>query len=230
MKVLVCGLGAIAKKHISVLKLQCSEVQFFALRHSVESDSFQDVINVFTINELLDLNLDFAIISTPTYKHVETIRELLVLNIPLFIEKPVSSSLNVADIIQKIESKNIFTYIACNLRFLDCLIFVKDCLKKRRTLNEVNVYCGSYLPSWRPNQEINQSYSSKAELGGGVHLDLIHELDYLFWFFGLPTNVNRYFKSSSSLGISSVDYANYILDYEHTGNNYVFITQKIYKK
>ena len=83
-----------------------------------------------------------------------------------------------------------------------------------RTLNEVNVYCGSYLPDWRPDTDFKESYSARADLGGGVHIDLIHELDYIYWIFGQPSVVTKTFKSQSSLSISSYDYANYILEYD----------------
>jgi predicted dehydrogenase len=82
-----------------------------------------------------------------------------------------------------------------------------------KRLNEVNVYCGSYLPDWRPNIDFRKTYSAIPELGGGVHIDLIHELDYLYWLFGMPKGVKRNFRSQSSLSILSFDYANYLLDY-----------------
>lgn len=51
-------------------------------------------------------------------------------------------------------------------------------------------------------------------MGGGVHLDLIHEIDYITWLFGFPENSNGVFKNCSSLKIDSIDYANYILEYK----------------
>jgi predicted dehydrogenase len=99
---------------------------------------------------------------------------------------------------------------------LDCIRYIKTQLKhlKDKRINEVNVYCGSYLPEWRPGVDYKSTYSAIPELGGGVHLDLIHELDYLYWLFGNPVAVNRTYRNSSTLGIAAFDYANYLMDYD----------------
>jgi len=109
------------------------------------------------------------------------------------------------------------------LRFLECIGFIKEKIQflNNRALNEVNVYCGSYLPEWRPGIDYKKSYSANPELGGGVHRDLIHELDYLYWLFGQPKAVNRFLRSQSSLAISSFDYANYLLDYDGFSANVI---------
>jgi hypothetical protein len=54
-------------------------------------------------------------------------------------------------LLPKIAENNIITYIGCNLRFLDSLKFIKEYLKENpdKKINEVNVYCGSFLPYWR---------------------------------------------------------------------------------
>ena len=52
-------------------------------------------------------------------------------------------------------------------------------------------------------------------MGGGVHLDLIHEIDYVSWIFGLPESQNSYNSNKSNLNIDSVDYANYVLNYKN---------------
>jgi len=52
-------------------------------------------------------------------------------------------------------------------------------------------------------------------LGGGVHLDLIHEIDYSTWLFGFPIQTYSLLTSQSSLMINSIDYAQYNLLYEN---------------
>ena len=216
MKILIIGLGSIGKKHVRSILSILPDAEIFALRSKREANSFLEVKNIFSYTEIASIAADFAIIANPTSEHKKTIIQLIEYEIPLFIEKPLYSSLDIKELIESIRRKKIFSYVACNLRFLDCIKFAKDKLSEmqNKKLNEVNVYCGSYLPDWRPNVDYTDTYSANAELGGGVHIDLIHELDYLYWLFGNPRAISRNFKSQSSLSIEAFDYANYLLDYE----------------
>ena len=50
--------------------------------------------------------------------------------------------------------------------------------------SSVRLWFGSWLPDWRPAVDYRPTYSARAELGGGVLLDAIHELDMLVWLLG----------------------------------------------
>jgi len=215
-KVLIIGLGSAGKKHVDALnKLEKEAVTIFALRNNPESaGNYKQVKNIKSFEDLTSTP-DFAIISNPTSLHALQIEELLKYEIPLLIEKPVVSNLKDGFRIQeKIESKNIFTHVGCNLRFLKVMKFTKDFLQKEALkINEVNIYGGSDLSQWRPHQDFRKSYSANEDLGGGIHMDWIHELDYLYWLFGAPTEATKVFGRKSSLGINSIDYANYTFTY-----------------
>jgi predicted dehydrogenase len=45
----------------------------------------------------------------------------------------------------------------------------------------VRAWFGSWLPSWRAKQDWRTTYSARADLGGGILFDAIHELDLLCW-------------------------------------------------
>jgi predicted dehydrogenase len=149
--------------------------------------------------------------------HFETINEAIKLKVPLFIEKPPFMSVEGVDaVLDKIKEEGIQTYTAFNLRFHPIIEWLKANIKDRNVI-EVQAYCGSYLPDWRPGNDFRETYSAKQEMGGGVHLDLIHELDYVTWIFGHPLKSLSVFSKFSNLGINSFDSAHYWLEYPKMG-------------
>ena len=214
MRILIIGLGSIAKKHIKALKSLSEEFKIYALRSSLDANKYEDVINIFNLDDTV---FDFAIISNPTHLHFKYIKLLASKSIPLFIEKPAVHSLdNLDEILNLVAKKKVTTYVACNLRFHPCLKFLKEKIDNQNLrINEINVYCGSYLPDWRPGLDFKKIYSANPKMGGGVHLDLFHEIDYVTWLFGQPKSYSSFKRSVSSLSIDSIDYANYILEYKN---------------
>lgn len=220
MKVLIIGLGSIGKKHVAALHQIDASFKIFALRSSEKFDEVENVISITNKNEIPN-DLDFIIISNPTSEHFQTIKEFSKTNIPLFIEKPLFHQL------ENIDFETPITYVACNLRFHPCINWLRNNKMELGRINEVNIYCGSYLPDWRKGIDFRKNYSAQAEMGGGAHLDLIHELDYCYYLFGKPTFTHKLLKSNSTLKINAVDYANYQLDYNDFAAN---ITLNYFRK
>lgn len=214
MKVLIIGLGSIAKKHIEAIKKIDQYASIYALRSNTDAKAFTNIIDLYDLADV-PYDIDFILISNPTSLHSKTILNVIDFNKPLFIEKPIFDSIvNNEEIVRLIKQKNIKTYVGCNLRFHPALNFIKSYLKHDNSkINEVNVYCGSYLPNWRPLQDYTKSYSANKKLGGGVHLDLIHELDYTIWIFGQPVDYKSIKRKVSNLLIDTFDYTNYNLSY-----------------
>ena len=231
MNILIVGLGSIARKHIEAIQFLNFNATIYALRSTNNVVNEKGITNVFSLDNL-DVTFDFAIISNSTHLHYKYIQILAEKNIPLFIEKPAVHSLdNIADLINLIESKNLMTYVACNLRFHPCITYLKNKLEKEfLRINEVNVYCGSFLPDWRPQKDFRTIYSSNASMGGGVHLDLFHEFDYTTWMLGMPNKSNSIRRNVSSLVIDAVDYANYSLEYTNFTVNIVLNYYRIQTK
>ena len=214
MRILIIGLGSIARKHIAALRNIDPDVEILALRSSRGATGCDGVRDIYDISALKDTDIDFAIISTPTSEHIGSIMTARHIGCPLFIEKPIYHTLECEAAVKDLMMSGVLTYVACNLRFLDCIRYVKNAVETRGVaVNEVNVYCGSYLPEWRKGVDFRDVYSSKPEMGGGVNIDLIHEIDYLYWIFGSPENTVKVLRNNSTLGIRAVDYANYTMDY-----------------
>lgn len=214
MKGLIIGLGSIARKHIDAIRSIDPGIELYALRSGRGGSDVDGVENIYEPFSDWD-NFDFVIVSNPTSLHATTLKRLDFSSVPLFIEKPVVGSITDSQIISELDKSGRLTYVACNLRFLECLGYIKNYINGRpeARINEVNVYCGSYLPDWRPGVDYRKTYSAIPELGGGVNIDLIHEIDYVCWLFGLPEKSRGLCASRSSLGISAIDYANYVMVY-----------------
>ena len=228
MNILIVGLGSIGKKHVEAIFKICISPNVYALRSNRECDIIDNVTNLFSLSEI-NFDLDFVIISNVSAFHEKSILEMCRFNCPLFIEKPVLNSINNSNYIKnQLEINKIRTYVACNLRFHPAINFLNAYLKNNNfKINEINIYCGSYLPEWRPGVEFRNNYSTNNSLGGGVHLDLIHEIDYCTWLFGFPMKSESIKRSVSTLEIESFDFAQFSLFYSNFTAN---ITLNYYRR
>ena len=206
LRILFFGLGSIGRKHASII-MDNFDFELYAYR--TEKGQEQNDLNIQEVNNLEDafsIKPDVAFITNPTFLHVSTALECTKKNISLFIEKPISHSLEKLDELeQEIKKRNLFTYVAYNMRFHPVVIHLRDLVSKEEKPIYFRITCSSYLPKWRPGQEYFDSYSAKRELGGGVILDLSHEFDYVTWLFGEIKNIEGYCNKISDLKIESED-------------------------
>ena len=128
--------------------------------------------------------------------------------INLFIEKPLSHTLNRVDELQKIAGEmKIKVMIGYNLRFLEIMETIKEYLAEGLLGNIyfAKIEVGQYLPSWRKDVDYQSTYSASNSMGGGVSLDLSHEIDYMKYLFGFPLSWKIMKEKVSELAITSDD-------------------------
>ena len=75
-----------------------------------------------------------------------------------------------------------------NLRYNECYKYIKKLNNKTffGKIYKVDLFNGEYLPDYHPYEDYRNSYASKKNLGGGVLLTQIHELDLILSLFGKP--------------------------------------------
>ena len=206
LKILFFGLGSIGKKHAKIIQ-DNYDYELFAYRTNIGQE--KNTLKIKEYNKLEDifaLKPDVAFITNPTYLHVETALECTKNNINLFIEKPISHSLeNIDELENEIKKRKLFTYIAYNMRFHPVITHLKELVSEEKQAIHFKVVCSSYLPDWRPRQDYTKSYSAKKEMGGGVLLDLSHEFDYINWLFGEIKNIDGQCGKISNLNIDTED-------------------------
>ena len=106
------------------------------------------------LKDAFSIKPDVAFITNPTFLHTQTCLECVKKDINLFIEKPISHSLEKTDILEKeIKKRKLISYVAYNLRFHPVISGLKDIMSKKDQPIYFRVTCSSYLPNWRQNQE-----------------------------------------------------------------------------
>jgi predicted dehydrogenase len=170
-----------------------------------------------SINEVINEGVQAAIVSSPATLHLEQSLELARNGVNLLIEKPISNTSDGVDkLLDILDKNNLVAMVGYVLRYDHGAIKFKKWLddKVKGEVLHARIECGSYLPDWRPDQDYKSTVSALPELGGGVLLELSHELDYLHWFFGNPKDVQAQISNSGSLGINVEDQADLLITSE----------------
>lgn len=212
-RVAVVGLGNIASRHRQNLKFLYPQVTLYAMSASGRipggpvSDSDHIVLS---IDELIAHDVELVIVASPAPFHAHHAIPLIEAGIPVLIEKPVAA--DVADskaIQQSIEKYQTPVAVGYCLRYLSSSKLVKQLLEEDKAgqLNYVSVDVGQYLPDWRPSKDYRDSVSACAKLGGGVLLELSHELDYIQWLLGSISIQYAILRSSEELSLEVEDSA-----------------------
>ena len=173
-KVLIIGFGSIGKRHASILKNFKMVSDIYILSRS--NPKIFKTIN--KLSQIKEIDPDYIIICSRTsdhFKHLKYIEKNMTKKI-ILIEKPLFSKFHKFNILKN------KVFVGYNLRQHLVVRFIKNFIINKKIFS-VNIICNSYLPNWRKNINYKDSYSSNKRLGGGVLLDLSHEIDYLEWIF-----------------------------------------------
>lgn len=207
-KILFVGLGGAGQRHLRIFKeLLPPETEFSAFRavkktpllksdFSIDMDSTVEKrfdLKLFnSLEEAFDNAPDLVVISTPTSLHYEAARRAAEKGIDIFIEKPFSHNLNGFDKFKDIVLKNnLICFISFQRRFHPYLSKIKELIETEKLgkIITANFNVGSYVPAWHPYEDFKELYACRSDLGGGVLLTEIHEIDLCCWYFGLPDYV-----------------------------------------
>lgn len=220
MKVCFIGLGSIGKKHlnnfIAISKEYNLDTEIHAFRSTnqrLDDEIAKHITYQHRKLEHLADDYDIVFINNPTHLHYETIEYMVPKTKHMFIEKPLfdNTSYDVSDL--KLNESSIY-YVAAPLRYSGVMKGLKKIIFNEE-IYSIRSICSSYLPDWRSGMDYRKVYSSHAEQGGGVSLDLIHEWDYIINLFGFPEKVYNLKGKVSYLEIDSDDISVYLGKYKN---------------
>ena len=207
----IVGLGSIGRRHLRLISEIRPDIEIIVVRsgHGGECDEESMATKtVYSIGDAIKEGIQAAIVSSPATLHLKQSLELAKNGIHLLIEKPIShTSDRVKELLKIVNENRITTMVGYVLRYDLGAIKFKNWLdnKIKGKILHARIECGSYLPDWRLDQNYRKTVSALPELGGGVLLELSHELDYLHWFFGNPVDVQAQIRNSGTLDINVED-------------------------
>lgn len=231
MKFLICGMGSIGVRHFQNLKkLGYDDIILYSTGQSV----YPDVNNIIAdtpkfsdINEALSHSPDVCIIANPTSLHVETALLAAKNRCHLYIEKPISHSLEgLKELSAIVDKYDLITLVTYQFRYHPHIRLLRDLMVQEEKYGRplwVSAQWSEYLPDWHPWEDYKKGYSARKDLGGGVLLTQIHPLNYLSFIFGGIKKLTVLTQSTGSLGIDVEDIADIQVEFENSMTGVIHI-------
>ena len=208
MRILFIGLGAIGQRHLRNIRSllgNAADVIAYRVRRqthvvtpTMNADPNRNVEQEYSIrafsslDEALEQKPEIAFICNPSSLHIPVTLACIRAGCDVFIEKPLSDSLQGTEDLARVasETKRV-AMVGYQVRFHPCLTKLAEIVQGgtlENLLAETSTI-GEYLPNWHPYEDYRQTYAARADWGGGVVLTQIHEFDFLYSLFGLPSRV-----------------------------------------
>jgi predicted dehydrogenase len=232
MKILFVGLGGIGQRHVRNLRhLLGSDVDIIAYRTrrqthvitpELNADSNRNVEMEYSIqvsldlNEALSQNPTIAFICNPSNLHVSVAEACIERGCDIFVEKPLSDSMDgLVKLVRNAADLKRVAMVGYQLRFHPCLKKIAEVVQSGSLGNllAIRATVGEDLTRWHPYEDYRNMYASSGNLGGGVVLSQIHEIDYLYSLFGLPEQVFAVGGHWSDLEIDVEDTASILMTF-----------------
>jgi predicted dehydrogenase len=211
-RVLIVGYGSIGQRHLRLVRKALPSADIRVLRRSSGSAPINGVQAVYAqLQEALNFAPQLAVVASPASEHLCAATALVAQGCHVLIEKPLClPGDSASDLISACRHQpGVCVQVGYNLRFLSSLQRFRQLIGEKKLGKVLSVRCevGQYLPNWRPGQDYRSSASAQRALGGGVLMELSHELDYLQWVFGRCEWVSAFLGQCSALEIDVEDTA-----------------------
>jgi len=189
MNVLVVGSGSIGYRHILNLLALGMNVSVFSYtgKKSVHKDLIGKLHFYSSLSEAFKDQQDAVVIANSTEKHIDIAISAAENGMHLYIEKPLSNSLNRVDYLSDLITKNkLIVECGFMLRQHPNLQWIKTKINNLDfgEIMHIRACVGQWLPYWRPQTDHREGYGAFIAKGGGVIFDLVHEIDLVNWLAG----------------------------------------------
>jgi len=204
-KLLIVGAGSIGERHARAFRqigLSVALIDERAERAREVAARCGCPATYASLHEAPLEQYDAAVIATPADTHIPIAQACAKAGLHLLVEKPLATALSgTAELIADCHQRNLTLSIAYVLRFHPAIERIRQICQDGVLGRLLSLYaiCHHHLPSSRPDYQ--QTYYASATGGGGVVLDLSHEMNYVEWLLGPLSLSNSRLASVPELGI-----------------------------
>lgn len=211
-RIAVVGLGSIGRRHIRTLSSVTPDIEIIGVRYQNRQNwPEESLVSMVVPNHLeaVSNQVDAAIICSPASRHAEDAVAYLDAGLPVLIEKPLALSVEDTALLTQNLASRPPVLVGYTFRYSDGMHFITQWLSSGNAgrIIEAHFVARSFLPDWRPGQDYRYTVSASSELGGGVLLELSHEIDMAFAFLGPLTSLSATLSSSGILDVEVEDTA-----------------------
>ena len=210
-KVLICGYGSMGKKYHELIAENIKQVKIVILTSQELKGIRGNVEIVKDINSAMSKDCTHAIIANPATMHIDYTCKMLNNGVNTLVEKPLFTGQEQDSQIKKlITIKNKENAFVGYVLRQDIIIKRVKQIVDSGDLGEliaIDAKCGSWLPDWRPDRNYKETVSAKNSQGGGVLLELSHEIDLIMYLAGKIDVKYGLVKNTGILGIETEDLA-----------------------
>jgi predicted dehydrogenase len=215
--VLIVGVGSIGERHLRCFLATSRAAVLFVEINNALRDTIAaryDVRGFATLDEALALHSDSdtldaqpvtaAVVATPANLHTAIAQRLAKANIHLLIEKPLSTSIDGVDLLEKtVSQRGLIGAVAYVMRCYPALNAMRDALLRGQFGKPVEIVAvsGQHFPTYRPAYR-DTYYSDRLKGGGAIQDALTHLLNAGEWLVG---PIERLVADAAHLVIEGVD-------------------------
>lgn len=208
MRVAVVGRGSAAARTVRILRETGITDILNVASCPLEGCEHNYVTSVHGVSQE---NSDWVFDCAPASARLDHARVFSEKGLPTIFEKPLAvSSEEGRKVLDLYLQRGVPMKVGYNLRKLRAFDFVRSILRYGTlgAITSAELSVGQYLPDWRPDRDYRSTVSAQSAFsGGGVLLELSHEINYAIGLWGTVRSVTGQTSFSSELEIDAEDRA-----------------------
>jgi len=190
VRAVIVGSGSAGRRHLTTLRHLLPDAELVMVRRPdsttpLDVPTEQSAVLVDSLDEALDAGpTDLGVVASPAPFHVEHTAAFVDAGVTaVLLEKPVATSATLAEPLLGMAAGATRIVVGYHLRWSDTAPAMRALLADGIVgrVSGFGFHSAQHLSGWRPWARTEHTVSGRADLGGGILLEISHELDGLRW-------------------------------------------------